>query len=518
MKLDRYLSDVAQLINPYQWEDVPMGNVMRFDTNTLPFAPTSLYKFLTLLKKGCPINEYADPSYKKLKQLVADYENVDKSMITITNSGDEAIDILAKTFLNPGDYFITTPPTYEMFGIQCGINRGLNLEVPLTGENFLIKGEKIVDEGKKAKVKLIFLVNPNNPTASIIPQETIENIVRNSEAIVVADETYREFYGKTSVPLLKKYKNLVILRSFSKFAALAGARIGYLIADKKLSQKFDAIRFPMGVSFLSYKLAETVLEKDKGWIKKQIVIIKKEREKLASELTRLGLFVYPSRTNFLLVKIGNRASNICTKLKKKGIIIRDRSKKKYLEGCVRITVRSPRENKRLVKVLKEIMVKKVAFLDRDGTLIFEPQDTFQLDSISKLKILEGVIDGLKALVRRGFRLVMISNQDGMGTSSFPKRNFEAPQNRMLSIFKENGIVFDRIFVCPHLPSEKCDCRKPKTGLVKKFLKDNRLDKINSFVCGDRATDKLFAKNISIKFIPMRTNGNFYDALGKGDKI
>jgi len=355
LNIDRYLSEIARNNISYQWEDIPAGNVLRFDANTLPSPPDSLNNFLEQMKSDCPINEYSDPNYKKLKKLIAGYEGVSQTMITITNSADEAIDVLAKTFLNPGDYFITTPPTYEMFEIQCGINRGENLPIPLVGGNFTVNEEKIVSGSKENKVKITFLVNPNNPTASIIPQDSIENIIKNSDSIVVVDEVYREFYGKSVVSLLGKYKNLVILRSFSKFAALAGARIGYLIADKKLAERFNAIRMPMGVSYLSYKLAEFVLEKDRQWMSEQVQMIVGERERLTGELTKMGFYVYPSYTNFLLVKIGNYASKVCGSLKKKRIIIRNLSGRKYLSDCVRITVRSRRENNQLIRAIKEIL-------------------------------------------------------------------------------------------------------------------------------------------------------------------
>lgn len=354
-KIKKYLSKVATNIIPYQWEEGVSGQSLRFDANTMPFPPKCMDEFLDNLKNNCPINEYADPSYVRLKQLIAKYESVNPEMITVTNSGDEVIDILAKAFLNPGDYFITTPPTYEMFTIQCEINRGVMLPIPLKKESWEVNSEAIIKKSQSPKVKLIFLVNPNNPTASTIPEDTIENIVNQSDAIVVVDEVYREFYGKSVVSLLRKYKNLVILRSFSKFAALAGARIGYLIADKKLSEKFDAIRFPMGVSFLSYKLAEIVLEKDNNWIKQQTNMIIREREILTKELTKLGFNVYPSFANFLLVKVGKTAADLCQKLRQKNIIVRDRSSKKYLEGCVRITVRSPKENSQLLKTLEEVL-------------------------------------------------------------------------------------------------------------------------------------------------------------------
>lgn len=151
------------------------------------------------------------------------------------------------------------------------------------------------------------------------------------------------------------------------------------------------------------------------------------------------------------------------------------------------------------------MLMKCAFLDRDGALIFEPNDTFQIDSIEKLKILDGVIEALKKLVTAGYKLVMVTNQNGVGTLLFPQENFDKPQQRMLDIFKENGIEFERIFVCPHLPEDGCDCRKPKMGLVKDFIPE--VDLANSFMCGDRDTDVEFARNIGVKAYKIDSNSD-----------
>lgn len=353
MKTKVLLSTSAKSISPYQWENIAMENPLRFDSNTLPFPPPSVKSYLNDMNNACPINEYTDPSYRKLTRLLSDYENVPVTSITITNSGDEAIDILAKAFLNPGDYFITTPPTYEMFAIQCAINKGKSLEIPL-GKAFEVNETEIIRLSNNPRSKLLFLVNPNNPTGSVISQKTIETMVNKSNCIVVVDEAYREFYGPTSTPLLSKYPNLVILRSFSKFAGLAGARIGYLIASKTLTRSFNAIRFPMGVSYLSYRLAETVLENDRNWMKQQYEMIKRERERLSMELETLGFLVYPSQANFLLVNMGTTAQTICQQLKTKNISVRNRSALPYLNGCVRITVRSSQENDRLIGALKEI--------------------------------------------------------------------------------------------------------------------------------------------------------------------
>lgn len=152
------------------------------------------------------------------------------------------------------------------------------------------------------------------------------------------------------------------------------------------------------------------------------------------------------------------------------------------------------------------MLQKYAFLDRDGTLIFEPQDTFQVDSIEKLQILDGVIQGLQNLIELGYKLVMVTNQNGIGSPSFSKEDFERPQARMMEIFAENGITFEKNLICPHLPEDNCLCRKPKTVLVEDLM--DKVDKENSFMCGDRDTDKQFAANIGVKYLPMICNGSF----------
>ena len=345
---------MAQKITPYEWASNVPENVLRFDTNTLPDPPPIVKEFGEKLIKNCPINEYGDPSYAKLRNLIASYENVKPDKITITNSGDEALDIVSKAFLNPGDFFIIQPPTFERFRLQSEINRGQCIEVPLTPQ-FNIDLISLLKTIQQIKPKITFVCNPNNPTGTVTSNETIETILKKSSGIVLVDEVYREFYGKSSVALLNKYPNLVILRSFSKFGAMAGARIGYLMASPKLSQVFDAIRLPMGVSWFSYKFAETLLEKNTGWIESQSQKIKSERSRLTQELIDLGLKVVPSQANFLLVNFGTSAKTVCDKLKKQNILVRDRSSKPYLNGYVRITVRNREQNDVLITSLSKLL-------------------------------------------------------------------------------------------------------------------------------------------------------------------
>jgi imidazoleglycerol-phosphate dehydratase/histidinol-phosphatase len=142
------------------------------------------------------------------------------------------------------------------------------------------------------------------------------------------------------------------------------------------------------------------------------------------------------------------------------------------------------------------MSKRIAFLDRDGTLIKEPADQ-QVDSLAKIELLPGVIPALLRLKESGYRFVMVSNQDGRGTDSFPEEDFRIPQDFTVELFASQGIEFDEVFICPHVPADDCDCRKPLPGLLGDYFDRVDVDRKNSLMVGDRETDIKFARNINV---------------------
>ncbi len=149
---------------------------------------------------------------------------------------------------------------------------------------------------------------------------------------------------------------------------------------------------------------------------------------------------------------------------------------------------------------------KVLFLDRDGTLVEEPPDE-QIDAVEKIRFFPGVIPALLRLQEAGYRFVMVSNQNGVGTESFPEPAFRSPHEFILEVLRSQGIAFDAVFVCPHLPEAGCACRKPKTGLVTAYLTRTPLDRSQSYVIGDRDSDLRFAENLGLVGLRVRTGGS-----------
>ncbi|RUR18682.1 bifunctional histidinol-phosphatase/imidazoleglycerol-phosphate dehydratase HisB [Legionella sp. km535] len=156
-------------------------------------------------------------------------------------------------------------------------------------------------------------------------------------------------------------------------------------------------------------------------------------------------------------------------------------------------------------------MQKILFIDRDGTLIEEPFDN-QVDSLEKIKLTQGVIPALLQLKKAGFKFIMVSNQNGVGTSNFPEEDFAICHEFTLDLFSSQGIFFDEIYICPHMPEDQCCCRKPKTGLLDRFMRETSVDVSNSWVIGDRDTDRELADNLGVKFLPISKEHSWDDVV------
>ena len=298
-------------------------------------------------------NRYPDPLQFEVKKRLSEIKGVPPRHIFLGNGSDEAIDILFRSFCNPGvDNVILVPPTYGMYEVSANINDIAIKRVPLT-EDFQLNLEGIA-EAIDDKTKLIFICSPNNPTGNSINREDVETVLANFNGIVVIDEAYINFSRqKTFIQELTEYANLVILQTLSKAWGLAGLRIGMAFASEEIIEVMNKVKPPYNINEASQQLALKALQNIdliNLWIRETLA----ERDKLVIELKDFDfvLDIYPSDANFILVKTTD-PKGIYNYLVGKGIIVRDRSKVELCEGCLRITIGTPEENITLIQTLKE---------------------------------------------------------------------------------------------------------------------------------------------------------------------
>ena len=297
-------------------------------------------------------HRYPDPLQKKLKEKISSIKNIDTENIFIGNGSDEAIDLLIRAFCNPGkDEILIMPPTYGMYEVSAAIN-DVKIKRVLLTENFelnILAIKKTISN----KTKIIFVCSPNNPTGNSFNENEVEDLINSFNGIVVIDEAYIDFSGEISwLKKLDRYSNLVILQTLSKAWALAGLRIGMAFASKEIIQILNKIKPPYNISVTTQKLALQVLN-DEGKAYQKIDIIKKEKEKLINNLEAFDFIkkIYPSQTNFLLLKVDD-ATPLYKYLLSENIVVRNRSNQPLCNNCLRITIGTPEENEILLQALK----------------------------------------------------------------------------------------------------------------------------------------------------------------------
>lgn len=298
-------------------------------------------------------NRYPDPLQQELKEVIGRIKTISPNNIFIGNGSDEPIDLLIRMCCTPGaDNIIICPPTYGMYEVAARINDVAVQAVLLTNELQLNTSEILaqVNEG----TKLIFICTPNNPTGNVANDSDIQLLLENFTGIVVVDEAYIDFANKPSwLYKLSKYPNLVVLQTLSKAWGLAGLRIGLAFGSESIIELLNKIKAPYNVNYLSQQAAIHALTNNDS-LSASVSILKQQRKYLAEELISFPFVstVYPSDTNFLLVKFAN-GNTVYNYLLNRKIVVRNRSNQPLCENCLRITVGSPAENRLLIEALKE---------------------------------------------------------------------------------------------------------------------------------------------------------------------
>jgi histidinol-phosphate aminotransferase len=325
-------------LRAYQAEEITCK--VKLDANESPYGFSAI--------KSVKTNRYPDPEAKELRKLIAKDLNVKIENVLHGNGSDELIYNLILTFGGPVLY---PTPTFSMYGIIAQALGEKYAEMPLD-EKFDLDTDKMLKKIKTLKPKLIFLSSPNNPTGNSFSTNRVMKIIRQSRGLIVVDEAYQQFSpNKSFIPLLKKHKNLIVLRTLSK-VGLAGVRKGFLISHKDIVNEANKVRLPFNLNALSQKVAVDAL-KSKSKMRSGIRLIISERNKLFKEMKKMwDVETYPSDANFIFFKVRN-SDKIFKALLNRGVLIRNM--KRIKEGYLRVTVGTPKENNIFIKNLKQLL-------------------------------------------------------------------------------------------------------------------------------------------------------------------
>lgn len=299
-----------------------------------------------------PHNRYPDPMQRDLKKELSKIKKVNLDNIFLGNGSDEAIDLVFRAFCEPRiDNVVAIDPTYGMYQVCAEVN-DVEYRKVLLDENYQFTADKLLAAADE-HTKLIFLCSPNNPTGNDLLRSEIEKLIRNFEGLVVLDEAYNDFSEAPSfLEELDKYPNLIVFQTFSKAWGCAAIRLGMAFASSEVIGIFSKIKYPYNVNELTQKQAMEMLQRYDE-IERWIKMLKEARESLEAEFTALPCTVkiFPSDANFFLARVTD-AVKIYSYLVGKGIIVRNRNSVSLCGNCLRVTVGTDEENKKLIEALK----------------------------------------------------------------------------------------------------------------------------------------------------------------------
>jgi len=299
-------------------------------------------------------NRYPDPLQTDLKAALADLEQLNPDQIFLGNGSDECINVLIQAFCRSGvDKVMIMPPSFSMYEHAARVmNIGIT-EVLLLEETFQLNVGEILKQSKGNTTKIIFICSPNNPTGNLIDVNDIETILNMFDGLVVIDEAYQDFAGNSSwVGRLDEFRNLVVIKTFSKAWGMADARLGMLYAHEAVIRYMNTIKMPYNVNQHTIDLAKEALNKTD---KKQAFAAEliKGRKWLEQEMKQIPLIkkLYPSDANFILFRVDD-ADALYKYLLSNKVIIRNRDKAPLLKGCLRVSVGTAAENHKFIDVMK----------------------------------------------------------------------------------------------------------------------------------------------------------------------
>lgn len=353
--------DIRDIV-PYQAKIYPEG--AKLDANENPFSwPTVFVERLNQELMTYPFTRYPDSEARELRSALSAYTGRASEEIMVSNGSDEAIQLILLTFGGPGLATVISNPTFVMYEMATRYVGGTVIDVPLVEEKdtFRLDVDGLLKAASREEARIIIICNPNNPTGNCFDEDDILAVVKGTDKIVILDEAYYEFAGKSLVSRLEEFPNLIIMRTFSKAFGLAGLRVGYTMAAKEIIQEIHKVRQPFNVNAFSQRAARIALEEAAAF-QAQVGQVLEEREKLAPQLARFAWQVFPTEANYVFLRpLANNleerlkvAAIIHQGLQNRGLLVRKLGGSIGLDGTLRITVGRPDENEKLLVALQSM--------------------------------------------------------------------------------------------------------------------------------------------------------------------
>jgi len=352
LDLIQLVKEKVQSLKAYHVENVDCEIKLHANENSFPLPPEILKQFEEVFK-STELNRYPDPDCGSLKQTLAKRLDVQSENLAIGNGSDELIQILLQVFCDPGETVGFPDPTFAMYSIIAQ-GMGLKSQTHPLDDQWDFKAEPFLETMKASQARIVFLSYPNNPTGNCFSAPEVQKVIENFSGIVVLDEAYHDFAGKSFLSELPKHNNLIILRSLSKIG-LAALRVGYAVADPVIINQIDKVRLPYNSNALSQKLTERLLNHFAP-VQKQLDALIKERDGMIRELSKFkSLSVFPSDANFVLFRVEQDANALFKQLMESGILVRNLSGHPRLKNCLRVTIGTPDENKAFLEKMTHII-------------------------------------------------------------------------------------------------------------------------------------------------------------------
>ncbi|MDE0327312.1 MAG: histidinol-phosphate transaminase [Candidatus Poribacteria bacterium] len=327
---------------------IPAEDIIKLDANENPYGPSP--RIYSALADETYYHIYPDPDSTSLREALSQYIGIDSTHIVAGQGADELIDLVIRLFVTPGDAVINCPPTFGMYRFDTELNGGKIIDVERKADFSLDTEEATKSITNNENTKILFITSPNNPDGSILSDACLRQLLQ-LPLIVVLDEAYIEFAGNSRVDWVLEHENLIVLRTFSKWAGLAGLRVGYGVFPHWIISHLLKIKQPYNVNVAGGVAALASLS-DVGQLRENVRKIVAERERLYSALRDFDfLEPYPSEANFILSRVvGRDAAGLKTALSERGIFIRYFNTSR-LRDHVRISVGKPAHTSALLNAL-----------------------------------------------------------------------------------------------------------------------------------------------------------------------